>query len=69
MSAAVRMPVCPGCSKPPRFLMGGGTQAFCGTDTCRVMTWDPTGDPATFWDDAVEMEITAPPVKPEGTTP
>lgn len=33
---------CPGCSEPPMLLMGGGTQAFCGTDDCPFFTWDPT---------------------------
>lgn len=33
---------CPLCSQPPRWLLGGGTQAFCGTDDCKVVTWDPT---------------------------
>jgi hypothetical protein len=23
-------------------IMGGGTQAFCFTDDCPVLTWDPT---------------------------
>jgi hypothetical protein len=34
--------ICPGCSEPPFLLMGGGTQAFCGTDDCPFFTWDPT---------------------------
>jgi hypothetical protein len=34
--------ICPACGEPPRFLLGGGTQAFCGTDDCPVFTWDPT---------------------------
>jgi len=33
---------CPGCGEPPVLLMGGGTQAFCGTDDCPWWTWDPT---------------------------
>ena len=33
---------CPGCGEPPMMLMGGGTQAFCGTDDCPWFTWDPT---------------------------
>ena len=33
---------CPLCSEPSRWLLGGGTQAFCGTDSCQIVTWDPT---------------------------
>lgn len=42
---ADRTPVglnCPGCGEPPVYLLGGGTQAFCGTDDCPWFTWDPT---------------------------
>lgn len=35
-------PVCFGCGSPPALLLGGGTQAFCGSDDCRVFTWNPT---------------------------
>ena len=34
-------PCCPLCGMPPFLLLGGGTQAFCGTDDCRVFTWNP----------------------------
>lgn len=33
---------CPGCEQPPRYLLGGGTQAFCGNMDCHVFTWNPT---------------------------
>jgi hypothetical protein len=33
---------CPLCSQPPYGVLGGGTQAFCGTDDCKVVIWDPT---------------------------
>lgn len=33
---------CPGCEQPPRYLMDRGTQAFCGTAECHVITWNPT---------------------------
>ena len=33
---------CPGCGNPPFAVMGGGTQAFCGTEDCPWFTWDPT---------------------------
>ena len=32
---------CPGCGEPPVFLFGGGTQAWCGTDDCPILTWNP----------------------------
>lgn len=35
-------PHCPLCSEPPRWLLAGGTQAFCVTPGCLVITWDPT---------------------------
>lgn len=54
----VRMPVCPGCGQPPEFLLGGGTQAFCGSEACRVVTWDPTSDPERFWVEAKEISFT-----------
>jgi hypothetical protein len=31
---------CPECGKPPRFTIGDET-AFCGTDGCRILKWDP----------------------------
>ncbi len=34
-------PCCPGCGQPPFAVMGGGTQAFCGTEDCPWFTWDP----------------------------
>lgn len=34
--------LCLGCGQPPYAVLGGGTQAFCGTPDCRVVTWDPT---------------------------
>lgn len=33
---------CPLCSRPPLWLLGGGTQAFCGNLECKVFIWDPT---------------------------
>lgn len=34
---------CPGCGEPPRMVLPGGNQAFCGnTDSCRILMWDPT---------------------------
>ena len=33
---------CPACHEPPVWVLGGGTQAWCGTDDCPILTWDPT---------------------------
>lgn len=33
---------CPGCERPPRIVLDGGHQAFCGNDECHVMMWDTT---------------------------
>lgn len=40
--AGVPEPDCPGCRQPPVWVCGGGTQAFCGTPACHVVSWDPT---------------------------
>lgn len=34
-------PLCFGCGSPPVMVFGGGTQAFCGNEGCRVLTWNP----------------------------
>lgn len=31
---------CPGCGQPPQLAFE--TQAFCGTEGCRIVTWNPT---------------------------
>jgi hypothetical protein len=35
-------PDCPWCGEAPYMVMGGGTQAFCGSDNCPCLTWDPS---------------------------
>ena len=40
--AEILTPDCPWCGQPPYMVMGGGTQAFCGTDDCNCLTWDPS---------------------------
>ena len=35
-------PRCPLCSHLPMITLGGGTQAFCGNDSCEILTWDPS---------------------------
>lgn len=32
---------CPGCGEPPLWLFGD-TQAWCVTDDCPFLTWNPT---------------------------
>ncbi len=32
---------CPGCGRPPIWVFGGGSQAWCGTDDCPILTWNP----------------------------
>ena len=41
MTTGLVRPCCPRCGELPRFVLGGGTQAFCFTDGCAVMTWNP----------------------------
>ena len=48
---------CPGCGEPPRWLIGGGTQAFCGTDDCPWFTWDPTMTLAELNADAGTIDL------------
>lgn len=35
-------PNCPYCGQPPHLLLDDGRQAFCGTLSCDVVTWNPT---------------------------
>lgn len=58
MTAMPPTPRCPRCDQPPRFLMGGGTQAFCGTDDCAVMTWNPQVTAAEFEATAAPTQLT-----------
>ena len=37
----VQTPRCPHCGQLPEMILADGHQAFCGTDDCRVLTWDP----------------------------
>ena len=38
-------------------LMGGGTQAFCGTDDCPFFTWDPTKTRAELNAEATVIDL------------
>ena len=35
-------PRCPVCNEPPAFILRGAVQAFCGTEDCPAMTWNPS---------------------------
>ena len=50
---------CPGCGEPPVFLFGGGTQAWCGTDDCRWLIWDPTKTLADLTADVQVVDLPA----------
>ena len=34
-------PRCPLCDNPPAIMLPGATQAFCGNDDCKTLTWNP----------------------------
>lgn len=67
-------PVCPRCGQPPIMVLDEGRQAFCGTEGCAVMAWNPTQTPEEL--EADKKEITLPEtnsrrgllVHPDGTT-
>jgi hypothetical protein len=65
MSTAIRSPRCPRCNELPALVVGV-RQAFCGTDECRVFTWDRAIDPADF--DAAAAEISLSPRRAETGT-
>lgn len=39
---AVLTPDCPLCGQPPLLVLGDATQAWCGTENCRTLTWNPS---------------------------
>lgn len=46
MMGPVVTPRCPDCDQLPELILADGHQCFCGTDTCRVLTWDSYLTPA-----------------------
>ena len=40
--ADILTPHCPLCHQLPMMMFGGGSQAFCGNDDCRILMWTPT---------------------------
>ena len=50
---------CPGCGEDPVFLFGGGTQAWCGTDDCPILTWNPELSLAELNADAGTIDLHA----------
>lgn len=55
---AIPTPDCPLCGQPPYMVMGGGTQAFCFTDDCPVLTWNPAETREHFLATAQQVQIT-----------
>lgn len=35
-------PRCPLCGRLPAFILAGAVQAFCGTEGCDVVCWNPS---------------------------
>jgi len=56
--AEILTPDCPWCGEQPFMVMGGGTQAFCGTETCPCLTWDPSKSAAENRRNATVARIT-----------
>jgi len=54
---------CPACGEPPLWLFVN--QAWCGTDDCPVLTWDPGKTRAELAADSKVIDLRA----PEGGTP
>lgn len=50
---------CPACGEPPVWLMGGGTQAWCQTDDCPILTWNPTKTLAELNADSKVIDLRA----------
>ena len=53
---ADKCPDCPYCGHPPQ-LRVGTTQAFCGTDDCRCVMWNPTITQAENFRDFTEIDL------------
>lgn len=50
---------CPECGEPTRMVLPGGNQAFCGTDGCRILMWDPTQTRAEMLTEGIhEIDLT-----------
>ena len=56
--AEILTPDCPWCGEPPYMVLGGGTQAFCGSDDCPCLTWDPSKSKAENRRNATAARIT-----------
>lgn len=48
---------CPACGQPPRLVLDGGQQAFCGTDDCPWVMWNPTKTLAELNADATTVDL------------
>ena len=57
-----RLPVglkCPNCGEDPVWVFGDGTQAWCWTDDCPVLTWNPTLSRAELAADSKVIDLQA----------
>jgi len=50
-------PVCPGCEQPAARVFPGNEQAFCGSDDCHVLMWNPSKSLAELAADIQMMEL------------
>jgi len=48
---------CPGCGRHAMMILGGGTQAFCGSDDCSILMWDPTKTLEELMADMHEIDL------------
>ena len=55
----VPTPDCPLCGAPPMFAVGAMTQAFCGNEECRVLSWNPRRTKAQNEADSAVIELPA----------
>lgn len=56
--AEILTPRCPLCDTEPLWVLGGGTQAFCGNDDgCPVLTWNPMNSREEFLRTATQVQI------------
>jgi hypothetical protein len=58
MTGGIQTPTCPLCSQPPRFILAGGHQAWCGTEGCQALTWDMYLDIDTLMENMSPAKIT-----------
>ena len=62
-NAVVKQPTCPRCGHLPFRVLGLDSQAFCGTNDCAQMTWDPRLTALELIENAKEIVITEGPLE------